>query len=700
MADTHQDDDIPLSSMMDEARALDQAIAEAQDQLSEMTASAADVDAVAAATRDATIYEVPGIGRYAIASTPGWKPLLALLRDPSIDINFSLAKYPSFDAIVSETARSDHLDNPEDDQYDIATWRHLRDNIAAVRNFLMEVYYARTPAGMTQEQARQSMEQIAAFVGEGIANNYRLMGMIGNHDPSKPFIDYKRAARPDGEGAHYLYEEILKQQRQSSWMRPFSAITALFGGSKLVDWMLPADMPFSGPYDSTLPQAEGDAALLAKLNNMRGERAALQQHMEETAQIIDLESLGNQLVHTADATMRPVAELSQPVQDEAIRIAKDILEKLKIKLGSKNAIDGLNMKPGDDIATLGAVSGSAHVFERLLAWARGIDPSIAQHPSIRAATSAVGQLGYLAQAEALQLAHAIGNRAMAERIGNRLQQLSAYRPATGTSFGDLFDRLKGGIDTVLQMKTITGPGAAVGHTPNKDLGSYMSAAPIAGQAMQTTTDGTNRNAAGKINAELLRSAEAASQAQANRINSQVSQRNSQNNAGTTQSTTRSNSSTTPSRSASRGSQALAQARRTQSSSSSVSAASLAQANLSAAQRSAIQRSAAMRALQLHHDDHHEDHHPHAPQQMNRMHQLVNADMLKSMKAAMHKDMTGAPVATSAASYKALLAQGKVAQSMYGKPIKVDAPKPATTDEKTRHELIPVPPTPHKGGHSR
>lgn len=698
MADTPQHDEpTSLNGMMEEARALDQAIAEAQDQLAEMTASAAAADAIARTTSDCTVHEVPGIGRYAVPCDPGWKPLLALLRDPSIDINFSLVKYPSFDAIVSEMARSDHLDNPVDDQYDTATWRNLRDNIAAVRNFLMEVYYARTPVGMTQEQARQSLEQIARFVGEGLANNYRLMGVLANHDPSKPFIDYKRAAEPNGEGAHYLYEEILKQQRQSSWMRPFSAITALFGGGKLVDWMLPPDMPFDGAYTTTAPDIEGQEALLAKLNNMRGERAALQQHMEETAQIIDLESLGNQLVHTADATMRPVTDLSQPVQDEAIRIAKDILEKLKIKLGSKQALDGLNMKPGDDIATLGAVSGSAKVFERLLAWARGIDPSIANNPSIAAAISAVGQVGYMAQAEAMRLASAMGNRVMMERIGARLNQLGAYRPAAGTSFGDLMDRVRGGIDTVLQMKTITGPGAAVGHTPNKDLGSYMNAAPIAGQAMQTTTDGTNRNAVGKINADILRSTEAAAQAQANRINSQMAQRSGQQ--GQQRSSNSTQSAQLPGRSSSRGSQALAQARRQQS--SSVSTTALAQANLNAAQRNAaIQRNAALRALNVHHDDHHDDHHPHAPQQMNRMQQLVNADMLKSVNAAMKKEMTGAPVVTGAASHKALLAQGKIAQNMYGKPVKVEAAKTPGDDEKRKHELAPVPPPPGKGGFSR
>lgn len=619
-----------ISSLVQEASALDGAIAQAQAELSEITEAASEADRVAAANLydNCTIHEAMGVGRYAVPNEPGWDALIAIIQDRSVDINFSIIDYPSFDGIITKIVDSPYFDDPEDAKFDSTKFRNTRDNIAAVRNFIMESYYANTPPGMTQEKAKQSMEQIANFVGEGLKNNQLFLGFIPNHDPSKPFIDIDLACQPDGKGAQYIYERILEMQRQSSWKRPFSAVVALFGGKTFDDWMLPSAFatPFAG---GLMAQAEkghlAEDAMQERLANLQSERGALQQVIEKTALAVDLEAMGNNLLGTADR-LNDVSQLSEPVRRDAIEIAKDILRKLKVSIGDKFVLDGLRMKPGDDVAAVGGVQGVAMVYERLLAWGRGIDASIAQHPAIASATLAVGQLGYMAKLEALRIAQSVGNTALADRIGNRIAQLpAAYKQVGNATIGDLLGRVESGIDTVLnRIQAINGPGASVGHKAGNELGStYMNAAPIAGQAMLTTNDGSNRDSVGKRNAEIMAAEAAVAQAQANRIQSQTAQRAAQQGQQAPQPTQR----------PATGRQAVQQARTQQqqqrssnSTSSSVNPAAM--ANLNAAQRAALlQRNAAIRAAN---DHHHDDPHHH---DAAKVAQRIDPNLMKSFKAA-------------------------------------------------------------------
>lgn len=624
MADTDNTEPT-LEQMARAAQALDDAIARAADELQDISAAASEADRLAEQDEEnCTIHEVSGVGRYAIPTESGWAALLDVVHDKSVDINYSPNEYPVFDAVIQKVTEDRGLDDPDEAKYDSRTYINLRDNIAAVRNFLMETYYANTPDGMSSADARRALEEIATFVGEGLLNNERYGGIIPYHDPSKPFIDLGQASESGGAGAQYIYEEILKQQRQSNWWRPFAAVVALFGGKKPVDWMLPGGM--STPFLSSTIEiaAQGHLAETManeRLRNLQAERDALEFSMEQTALAVDMEAMGDQLLSTVDR-LNDVTQLSEPVQRTAIDIAKDILRKLKVTIGDKNVLDGLRMNPQDDRQALGGMLGVAHVYERLLAWGRGIDASIAQHPSIMAATQAVGQLGYLSKLEALRVAKAIGNGVLADRIAARIAALPAvYKNVTAANFGELLNRVEGGIDTVLnRIQEIQGPGAGVGHTPYKDLGSYMSGAPIAGLAMQLTGDGANRDSVGKRNAEIMAAEEAVAQAQAARIQSQTADRARQQGQQAPQQQAR----------GARGQQQVQAARQQQQ-----RQGTLSQANLNA--MTAQQRAAYLarvNAANAHQDEHHD--HPPVVQKIDP--KLVNPALLNKIKAA--TNMTG------------------------------------------------------------
>lgn len=601
MADTEQNEPT-LNALMREAAALDTAIAQAQGQLNEMTAAASEADRLAAAQGgwNCTIHEVPGIGRYAIPTQPGWKALIDVVHDKSVDINYSPNLYPVFDGVIQEVTQSPYLDNPDEPKYDSATFRHLRDNIAAVRNFLMQTYYADNSSGLSGGDAKRALTEIATFVGEGLDNNLRFAGLIPNHDPTKPFIALDEASQPHGAGAQYIYEEILKQQRHSNWWRPFAQITSLFGGQKPVDWQLPAASatPFVyGALENAALGHQAEEAIAQRLQQMQQERDALVHAMEHTAAAVDLETIGNQMLATADR-LNDVTQLSEPVRRDAIERAKEILRGLKIQFGDRKLLDGICLRSSNECQGLGEMLGAAHIYERVLAWGRGIDPSIAQHPSIMAATQAVGQLGYLSKLEAMRVANSVGNVILADRVAVRIAGLpEVYKNVSARNYSEMYDRIEGGINTVLdRIQAIQGPGAGVGHTPYKDLGSYMSAAPIAGLAMQLTGDGANRDSVGKRNMEVMAAEDAAMQAQANRIQSQNAERARQQGQQSQQQ-----------QRPARGQQAVQQAQQQQR-----RQGSPVQANvnaLNAAQRQALlQRNAALRSAQDHPDHHHDPAH--------------------------------------------------------------------------------------------
>jgi hypothetical protein len=489
----------PGDQLLREAAALEAAIEQARIELDAMTQAASAADAAALQTNaDYSLHEVAGVGRYVVARYSGWRALLRIIDDPTPNINFSLKDYPAFDKVIGERFNSPYMLDPLDDHYE--SYKSLRDNIAAVRNFLMETYYADTPGGMTPGKAKKALAEIANFVGDGLYNNWTSLGFIPHHTAGKPHIDLARARAKGGEGAQYIYEKILEHQRHSNWMKPFAAVAALFGGKPAPDWMLPpaSATGFTNMIEGDLlPNAISSAptsaeieAALARVGQLEAERTDLRGRMEIDTFSGDLDAIADHLLFTA-THMANVATLSEPVRRDAIEIAKDILRKLKISLGDLNIMDGLKLKPTDDLSTLGAIKGVAMVYERLLAWGRGIDPSIMEHPSIIAATQAIGQLGYLAKLEALRMARAAGNTVMADNLADQLRRIPpAYAAATDATFGGLLDKVENGINTVLhRTQNIAGPGAKVGHSPGNELGSFMSGTPLAGMAMQTTAGG-------------------------------------------------------------------------------------------------------------------------------------------------------------------------------------------------------------------
>jgi hypothetical protein len=341
------------------------------------------------------------------------------------------------------------------------------------------------------------------------------------------------------------------------------------------------------------------------------------------------------------------------VRRNAVEIAKDILRKLKLTIGDMDVLDGLKMKPSDDMATLGAIKGVATVYERLLAWARNNnDSAIFQHPSVIAATQAIGQLGYLAKREALRMAELAGNKVMASNIAEQIKKLpDAYIPKKGTTFGNLLDTVQSGIDTVLnRTQQVSVNGGKVGYSVDSTLGSSMSANPTAGMAYQGAVQAAQRNA------QVAQADQLAATAQAQRINSQMAAQ-----ARTSQAATGQTQAPQPApRGSSVGRQALGSAKAQQQQAASVSTSKVtATTPLTPAQQMAAQRNATSANLARSAREHEEQlHHEQQIQQQNILNQQranaakvktaaqkIDPNMLKGFKSATNLSGVTGPVVT-------------------------------------------------------
>lgn len=597
-------------------------------------------------------HDVEGIGRYVIPRRTGWKHLLDIIHDPKPNIDFSANIYPTFDGIIGQHFQSPYLLDPLDGNYE--SYENLRDNLAAVRNFLMQSYYATDKSGMTPAQAKAALAEIAGFVGDGLYNNFLYAGIIPNHDWRKPFISISEASEPGGHGAQYIYERILAHQRSSSWLRPFDAVLQLLGGKPHMDWKLPeaeathftdwigkdiaptevsANPKLDEVNAAIMAASAKQTELQARLDAIRDDKA-----LSNTAH--DLDDIGNHLVYAA-TNMEGVAHLDEPVRRNAVEIAKDILRKLKLNLGSVNVVDGLKMKPSDDMATLGAIKGVATVYERLLAWARGTnDTSIFQNPSVIAATQAIGQLGYMAKREALRLAELSGNAKLAGSIGEQLRRLpESFKPKEGTTLGNLTDTIQSGIDTIMtRTQQVSVSGGQVGQSVDSKLGSSMAQNPTAGASKQTGVD----NAA-KRNQQALMGDQQAALQQANKLNAQMAaQARSQQAQQPQGQGQQAAAAAKPPQQAPRttstvGRQAVGNARPRQTTAPTVTTTVPAPAPLTPAQAQAAQRSATSIALANAARERAEQ--ERAQQEMQRQQQLLNqqrANDLAKAKAAINK----------------------------------------------------------------
>lgn len=682
--------------------ALDEAIAQARAEWQALSEAAAQASTATPAAANGmapySVHVVEGVGRYIVPRHTGWRALDRLIHDPVANIDFSEPDFPLFDDVIATHFNSPPFLDPADDEFD--RYQSLRDNIAAVRNFLLQHYYSDSKSGLTDAQAKAALKEIAAFVGDGLSNNYRVtvlgIPILGYHDPHVPFLSLSAARATGGAGAQYIYDKILEHQHRWDWAHPLDAIKRLFGLGDA--WKLPpaSATGFTDLFSKDLAATQVAAnpsmaqvnsaimAAVAKVNALQEKRAKLNGVRELNEISGDIDAVADRLLHTA-YHMDEISALAKPVRMDAIAEARKILQGLKGWLGDKNILDGLKLKPTDDLKLVAALQGVAEVYTRLLSWGRGVDATILNHPSILAATQAIGQLGYLAKLEALNMAQAAGNIPRVQQLSAQLKAIDArFAAATDATFGGLLGKVENGINVILERVNAKNvPGASASHSLGNDLGSYMSGTPTAGLSLQVSADatGANRDAVGKRNAEALLAEEAHLNQLAANLHQKEQRNRSQNAAAPASAPTRAP--------AGAGRVALQQAQRQQRQQASSAATAANTGTLSAAQRQQLARNSLLHAA---HEA--EEHAHHDAQMRQQLQQQAMRDALK--KANMSKSKLQQTVSTAGLKTAPVQTGRAPVQPAQSKQTEQRDIHGTSMADKKDPSLIQPPPPPNKG----
>lgn len=425
------------------------------------------------------------VGRWLVPKQNTLDAHFAMVRNRQLDIDFSPANYPGFDQIFTEKYEGKGFFDPEHANF--PKYEPLRDNLATVRNYILTQYF---PDDGTQDPKRAAqLKEIAEFLAEGLNNDKSYFGFMPAHNPFKPFIDVKLASAPNGEGARYLYSKILEMQRQSNWSRPFDKITELFGGTPSGGWGLPRledsifslDAPQIDNDDEQKDIGERIGSLAALFDALEQKRAALRERFRLRDKANDLNTLADQILFSYYEIRDGVEALAQPIRREAIDIAHDILNKMKIRLSSAEAGMLVQRPDNDDTDALGEISGVARLLQRMAGFVRSAGENALAIPAVAAAHQALGQIAFMAKTSAYNHAVLAGDSKRVSALGAQLTELKSLGfGASNVSMSSLIGKLQQGVDALSSRTnsvSTKAQGAAahseneIAHTPSVGTGS-------------------------------------------------------------------------------------------------------------------------------------------------------------------------------------------------------------------------------------
>ncbi|MCI5049438.1 MAG: hypothetical protein MRY32_03820 [Rickettsiales bacterium] len=418
-----------------------------------------------------SVRHVSGVGKFIIPKENTWAAHRMLVLDPKLKLGYSANNHPYFDHIVSEKAKYKPLTNQGDARY--PAYDSMRENLAIVRNFIMSDYFPDGSVDANDEAKLRHMAQIAHFVGDAIAND----GMFPN--PFKPRISKRKANMP-GTGAQYIYKQLLKRQNYNSWLSPITFPLAILTGRTHNIWDLPPldESPFSDYALQQPPpkmQRTYNEDEIPEVCDTMAKNDRMPQDM--SAQYAEgINHLSEDLTH-AGHMHGNVDHLQEPTKRESVEIAKEILRKLKVKLGNALIANGLTPFPADNMSILDAVKGVVQVYEYHLHKLTAFDPNIMENPAIIQTNNAIGKLGYIGKVEALRMAQRGKDPQAAQAIHDQLMQMpDEWHNPKEERIGELLEQLENGLNLVLtRLQHLGEPDASVqnwmGRQNHKAIGT-------------------------------------------------------------------------------------------------------------------------------------------------------------------------------------------------------------------------------------
>lgn len=385
---------------------------------------------------------VERIGKYVTPPDTTWQSYSDTVRHCGLDFD---PQSHIFDKAVALSSKNRAIGDTAARHY--ADYEPLRHNLAVIRNFVLNHIY-----GLEIDTEEAKDEQKFSYVVQ-IGNEIGAMLRRGNNPVlSNPFSARisPKDANVEYDGAVQIYKKLRSTQTTNRLLAPLDYLVNMWRPRYLdQNWKLPPIelTPFGRLNYYAPPPADSIAATDALLTtDALAQAAAIGKEHSDT---IAMDAVGTTLADKA-ARYNDVEALAQPIKLQAIEIARDILEKLKIQFQGTPVMAMLDYTASHFQRTIADVNAAIAVYEDHLHRAVMLDPSLRDDPMVVRANDAVGFLGTQIKLRALDRAEMTGNIEHADIIRSELDKLPArwVNPNSFTS-AEALSAIDNGIQMVL-----------------------------------------------------------------------------------------------------------------------------------------------------------------------------------------------------------------------------------------------------------
>lgn len=359
------------------------------------------------------------IGKYATPSSNTWEAYSDTVR--ACDLGFNAKGY-AFDKAIAQASGNRAIYDPAARHY--TDYEPLRHNIAVVRNFILNHVYGEE---VDAEEARNA--QKLAYITQ-MGGEIGAMLRRGNNpllaNPLAPSLG-PRSANAEYDGAIKIYKKLLSIQGTNGLMAPVHYVAQL-SQPQHIDraWRLPPiELTPFGKLNFYAPPPADSIATSEALPIVHTDGLQAQALKEEMSQTLEMDAIGTAFAQ-AGIGYNSVENLSQPIKIQAIEIAREILEKLKIQFASTPVMAMLDYTSGQFQRTMTDLSSVITIYKDHLQRAVMLDPSLAGDPMIQDAGDAIGFLGAQIKLKALDRAEIVGDTEHADLIRQELSQLPPH----------------------------------------------------------------------------------------------------------------------------------------------------------------------------------------------------------------------------------------------------------------------------------
>lgn len=464
----------------DEAQAAQSALADAQQELADLKTlnkqmlTEMQVECADSVVPVSDAKFVNGLGKYMVPVEGTLINHYRLIYDRSNELDFWPEQSPAFDGLVAQTFLDPAFSRSNHPRY--FDYEPLRDNIATVRNYVLHSVMngvdTTNPAQM--KNAERKLEQMGREIGVALQRDSLF------RRPGSDHLDVSKASVP-GEGAALMYQLLDKKQQKNKILHP---VKAFFGYD--YQWNLcPIEKSpfskanveafclgdFSQPGNPSHANELEAVEMTKAAKRARQEAEALQaqtQPAPETAaeptpaapqpaqSFTDAKSLsvlGAAIAGSAFSLDR-VKRLPNPVKDRSVQIARDILDKLRVEVGTSDRQEWLSLS-SEEAKTQGeAIASIAELYAESYQAALVVDPNLKNDVIMQSSNEAVGKLAYLMKQQAAQEMLAEGNADDAQMLMAEIEQFPAeWKQVDGVQVGELLDQMQYGLEhthTVVQ----------------------------------------------------------------------------------------------------------------------------------------------------------------------------------------------------------------------------------------------------------